>query len=370
MESLASMIKDWEGGKYSPGSDYRRLYCRALGMTDDELFGDGPLEPQPPLPSHDAVRRSLDDVLAGGSMSPGALEDWERTVQLYGEVAREKLPYLVARDLSDDLEELRRALDRYRSASTLRRLSRVAAQLSGLMCLTLIKLDERAGFRRWARTARTAAVEAGDPITHSWVLAQEAYGHFYTADLVDAITVAQQAQQTAPCSVGAVLAAALEARAQAALGPDRARQARASLRRAEEILDGLPADAVNDSAFGYNEAQLRFHEGNALTYLGNTSAAWPVQDRALVLCPPNNFLDRTLTHLDRTQCLAQDGDLAGAVQYAAAALAPVTDAQRRGIIAVRGEEVLAALQGPQRELRSAQQLRELLTPTSDGRGTE
>jgi hypothetical protein len=32
------------------------------------------------------------------------------------------------------------------------RLTRVAANLSGLVCLTLIKLDDRQAFRRWART--------------------------------------------------------------------------------------------------------------------------------------------------------------------------------------------------------------------------
>jgi hypothetical protein len=56
--------------------------------------------------------------------------------------------------------------------------TRTAAHVSGLMCLTLIKLDERAAFRDWARTARIAASEAGDPVTHSWLqaLAQRGLG--------------------------------------------------------------------------------------------------------------------------------------------------------------------------------------------------
>jgi len=45
----------------------------------------------------------------------------------------------------------------------------VAANLSGLMCLPLVKLDDRQAFRRWARTARIAAKQTGDTITYFWV---------------------------------------------------------------------------------------------------------------------------------------------------------------------------------------------------------
>jgi hypothetical protein len=65
--------------------------------------------------------------------------------------------------------------------------------IAGLVCLTLIKMNERIAFRDWARTARLAAIEADDPLTHSWVRAQEAYGHYYSGDLTEAIHVAQHA---------------------------------------------------------------------------------------------------------------------------------------------------------------------------------
>ena len=90
----------------------------------------------------------------------------------------------------------------------------MAAQFSGLACLLVVRLDERDESSRWAQTARLAAVQADDAPTLSWVLAQEAYGHFYAGRLTEAISVARQAQELmrkAP-SVGAVTAAALEAR--------------------------------------------------------------------------------------------------------------------------------------------------------------
>lgn len=146
--------------------------------------------------------------------------------------------------------------------------------MAGLMCLALVKLDEGAAFRRWARSARIAADEAGDPATLAWVRAQEAYGHYYGDSLVEAIEVARHAQEIgkgSPC-VGAALAAALEARAQARLGPERRKESQEALRRAESTLLKLDARFTGTSAFSYSEAQLRFHESSAYTNLRDTPA--------------------------------------------------------------------------------------------------
>lgn len=369
VQSLASMIKDWENGKYAPKADYRRLYCRALGVSEGQFFGDEDLAVQDVVPyrGRDELRRRLDDVLSSGAMSTAAVESWEETALRYAVAAREQPPARVAADLEDDLEELLAGLGRYRPVSTLRQLTRIAAQMSGLMCLTLIKLDEQPAFRRWARTARVAAGESEDSSTRSWILAQEAYGHFYTGDLVQAVAVAQDAQRTAESSVGAVLAVALEARAHAALAPERGRECRAALHRAEDMLGALPAEVINDSAFGYSEAQLRFHEGNALTYLGDVAAAWAAQQQALALCPAHDFTDRTLIQLDRTLCLTRAGEINEALTCAVAALEPLTDVQREGIINLRGREVLDTVSESQRRLPAARQLQELLTSTHEAR---
>ena len=50
-------------------------------------------------------------------------------------------------DLSADLTELHQELNRCRSLVTRRRLTHTVAQMAGLMCLALIKLDERSAFR-------------------------------------------------------------------------------------------------------------------------------------------------------------------------------------------------------------------------------
>ncbi|MEV0306565.1 hypothetical protein [Nonomuraea fuscirosea] len=353
LESVKKNIRGWENEKHDVSPFYRRLCALVFDVAESDLFGGA---------GYDALRHSLDDVLMSGAMSDASLEDWERTVMWYGRAAHLRPAAQLIHDLGADLTDLKHALAAYRSAMTVRRLTRVAAHMAGLMCLTFIKLDDRQAFRCWARTARSAAREAGDPRTQSWVLAQEAYGHFYAHDFLDAVEIAQQAQKVAHTCVGAVLAAALEARAHAAFGLVKRRETEAALRKAEDLLAALGSEEINDSAFGYNEAQLLFHRGNAYTHLGDSAAAWQAQQRALELYSEHDYLDRSLTRLDRTLCLARDGDSSGALEYATATLMPLTDDQRSGIITLRGREVLTAIPNQQRALPVVRQLRELLTP--------
>jgi tetratricopeptide (TPR) repeat protein len=288
------------------------------------------------------------------------VDDWELIVTRYGRATKDQPATLLLGDLAADIAELERAMEQCRSLSALRRLTRVAANLAGLMCLTLVKLDDRQAFRSWARTARIAANEADDAVTYSWVLAQEAYGHYYSGDLNEAVNVAQHAQSVVPNTtcVGAVLAAALEARAQAALG--RADETWSALRRAETMLSNLDNATSESSAYAYNEAQLRFHESNALTHLGDTRAAWLAQERALELVAPTDFMDRTFTRLDRAMCLAAEGDATEASSYARDTLLDLSEVQRRGIITSRARQIVTALPSATRALPPVRELNDLL----------
>ena len=304
----------------------------------------------------DVVRQRLDDALSDGIMSEASLDDWEQLVLRYGRATRDRPTPVLVGDLSVDIAELRRAIQRHRSASALRRLTRVAAHMSGLMCLTFCKLDDRPSFRKWARTARLGAKEAGDPVTLSWVLAQESYGHYYIGDLQEALDTAQHAQgvTSIPC-VGAALAAALEARVHAMMG--RQRETREALTLAEKLLSLLAKDDVTSSAFGYNEAQLRFHEGNAYTHLEETKLAFKAQDRALELCGPDDYTDWALTRLDRATCLTYVSEIGSGITYATETLNALTYSQRQGIITLRGRAVLRALPPGEQKRLAARELR-------------
>lgn len=376
-----STIARWELGLTDPQPWHRPKLAVALGLGagdlselldevhDADAAGDPP-SPTPTFrptdaPSIDRLRRGLTEALTSRAVSPSVLDDWEQTVLRRGEATRDRPAGLLLVDLAADLAEVEGVLPLCRASSALRRMTRVTAQLAGLMCLTLVKLEDRTAFRSWARTARQAAAEAEDPVTSSWVCAQEAYGHYYNRDFGEAIAVARQAQElgSGQPSAGTALAAALEARANAILG--RVRDTRAALNRAEADLELLDDRSVGTSAFGYNEAQLMFHEGNAYTHLGDTKAAWRAQERALALCPAGDYMDRAMIRLDRAVCLAHSGDTSEASRHASATLLSLNSAERQGIITLRAQELFGAIPAAEHNQPPVQELRELIMTTDE-----
>lgn len=344
----------------------------SLWTPASELSVPGPPEFVEAVPGFDhieLVRRGLDEALSAGAVTGRSLDEWEQTVARYGRVTRDRPAALLVAELAVDLAELRGMIGSSHAASSLRRLTRVTAQMSGLMSLLFVKLDEPSAFRRWARTARLAASEADNADTSSWVLAQEAYGHYYAGDLAEAADVARHAQDLANSrpGVGAAMAAALEARVCGAQGDRLA--TRGALAQAEAVLSGLDAESVSASAFGYTESQLRFHESNAYTNLHDTKAALKAQERALQLCPRSDYTDWAMTRLDHARCLADDGDAAGAVSYASKTLADLSGQQRQGIIALRGREIMNGLPERYQAVPAVRELRELTMPAEPAKKT-
>ncbi|GAA4471788.1 helix-turn-helix transcriptional regulator [Phytohabitans houttuyneae] len=306
------------------------------------------------------LRHGVGSLVGEGAMTAVALDDWEQAVVTHGQATRYQPPARLLADLSVDFGELQERIARPHTLSTLRRLTVVAAQMAGLVSLTLLELNENAEARHWARVARNAADEAGDPATRTWVRAQQAYADYYSGNLHAALHAAQAAQAVAgrKICVGSVLAATLEARAHAALG--RHTDACDTLQRAQLALEHLDPDADTPSAFSYNEAQLRFHEGNAYTHLRDTASAWAAQQRALELYPDSDYLDRSLVRFDRATCLVHDGDIASAMSIAVDLLLGLAHEQRSEMIVARGHRLLAQLTPRQRQIEPARDLRELL----------
>jgi hypothetical protein len=314
------------------------------------------------LPALETLRADLHSTLSEGSVSEYTLDDWEHSAVQYGEATRDRAPAVLIADLAADLAALRMLLAETGTTSARLRLARVIAQLTGLMVLSLVKLDQRSAFRQWTKTARLAGFEAGDPAVHSWVLMQEAYGHYYTKDFREAISVARRSQEVVkrPC-VGAALAAALEGRAHAALG--RQEETRWALGVAEQLLAGLDPEELICSAFGYGEGSFRFHAGNAYTHLRDTAAAAAEHDRALQLIPGTDYTDRSMVVLDQAQCLIHDGDAGGAASQLIAALEPLDRAQRQGIIAARARDMMQAVPASERERPEFRDVAELVADT-------
>lgn len=313
------------------------------------------------LPNFDQIellRQAMNEILQG-SASNATIDEWEQIVTRYARATRDRAAVVLLGDISQDLAELNQLMRKQRSATAMRRLTRVSAQMSGLMMLVFCLLDDRRSFRKWARTANLAGNESGDPATLSWVLAQESYGHYYSGDFSEAIDVSRHAVEVVsdPCA-GSALASALEARACAVVG--RNGEAKNALAQAENTLSRLDEEALIPSAFGYNEASFRFHEGNAYTHMRDVKSAMRAQDQALALCPPDNYADWTMTSLDRAQCIIYSGDISGGLQYATETITSLPPAQRRGIIPLRGQEIIQALPEAERRLSAVSNFRELL----------
>ncbi|SBW22525.1 hypothetical protein FDG2_2769 [Candidatus Protofrankia californiensis] len=80
---------------------------------------------------------------------------------------------------------------------------------------------------------------------------------------------------------------------------------------------------------------------------------------------PGDYTDWAMTRLDRASCLTHNGDTSDALAYATETLANLTESQRRGIITLRGYEILNALSEQQQTLPAANELRDLLMLTTD-----
>jgi len=94
----------------------------------------------------EVLRQGLSEVLNRGAVTGASLDEWEQAVLRYGRATRDRPAGVLVADLAADLAELKQTIERCHSASSLRRLTRVTAHMSGLMCLLFVNLDERAAF--------------------------------------------------------------------------------------------------------------------------------------------------------------------------------------------------------------------------------
>lgn len=325
--------------------DHARL---AVGLAPTSLTAIRPVNSRGDEESAliEQVRLDALGVLHGdSSVSPSSVDEWDSTVLKHGRATRFRGSRDLLAELVDDFVDLQQLIKRNPSLATLRRLHRGSAQLAGLVSLTLLKVGESPASRRWSRAAWLMALEVGDPAVSSWVKAQDAYAEFYSGDSSGAVISARAAQEISAQanSVGFVLAAALEARAQADLG-SRQLTLRA-IGRAEDALGRLGPDAVIDSAFGYNEAQLRFHQGDALTRLGDTTGALDALRAALDYCAADNYLDRALISLARAESLSQR-DATAAVDEALSVVAALDAPRRDALIVERAHHLVGTVGDP------------------------
>jgi hypothetical protein len=170
-----------------------------------------------------------------------------------------------------------------------------------------------------------------------------------------------------PCAA-AVMAPVLEARALAWAAarredPGRAsalRQARSLLGPAHQALDRLPAADRGDTAFGYTQRQLLFHEGDTLVMLGDHRGAERAFTWSLDLYAPGEILDRSLISLGRARGRLEAGEPEEALRLGLDTLLAAPPGHRSEIMMRAARSLADTVAGRHGEQRAVREYREAL----------
>ncbi len=299
------------------------------------------------------IRRRLDEALLGATVSVAMLDHWEGMTGEYGRQYMTVPPMRLLCDALLDLGDVRRMCEERQPLEFVERLCRLAARLAGLAGMTMIDVGDHRLARSFFSTARTAADETGDRHLRAWVAVRESLVPLYYGDPAQAAAAARASADLAghqPCVAG-VMAPVVEARALARLARARSggsmpgtsggrggaggaevRRASAALDRAHEALERLPEEDRRDTAFGYTERQLLFHQGDALVTLGDHRGADDAFGQALRLYSPAEFLDRSLVTLGQACCRLQAGEPEEALRLSRDTLLGLPSQHRPGIV--------------------------------------
>ncbi|GAA4614518.1 hypothetical protein GCM10023195_63390 [Actinoallomurus liliacearum] len=314
----------------------------------------------------DGIRRRMDDTLVNASVSPTMLDQWEETVQGYGQQYMSTPPLRLLCDVLLDFSEVRRMCEQRQPIELQERLCRIAAKLSGLSGVIMIDLGDHRLSRSFFRTARTAADETGDRALRAWVSVRESLVPMYYGDPREALHLARRAQDLAGRvpSVAGAMAPIVEARALGMLVKRGRNEATPSAKRAiargQAVFSQLGKDQVKDTAFGYTERQLAFHTGDTYTNLGDHGNAEETLRKALTLYPATEELDRTLIWLDRASCRLQEGEPEEALRTAKETILAVSAAHRTDIVIHRARQLASAVVAQYGDIRAAREFRDAL----------
>ena len=316
------------------------------------------------------IRRRMDDALVGGTVSATMLDQWEETTAGYGNQYLTVPPLRLLCDVLLDFGDVRRMCEHRQPLDFSERLYRLAAQLAGLAGMIMIDVGHQRLARSFFRTARTAGDETGDRQLRAWVAVREALVPLYYGDPAEAVALARAAAGLAGRNVcvAAAMAPVMEARALARVAARRGGTAKPQgLRRASGLLDcahealaRLPATERGDSAFGYTQRQLLFHEGDTLVTLAHHRGAERALTRALRLYSTEEVLDRSLTTLGLARCRLEADQPEEALRLGKETLLAVPREHRSEIMVRAARSLGDCVAGRHGEVQAVQEYREAL----------
>ena len=256
------------------------------------------------------IRRGADRLLEIQSVSPAAVDYWERAVDRYERRRMTAWPAVLLTELRSDSADLQQILGCRRPLDFQRRLYYVMARFAGMIGLTLVDhADEAEETQAWFETARGFAEEADDQDLSAWVAVCASASYLWYGRKADlGVQLAQSAQVLAGRSAAGIRAWAysLEARGQALRGCRG--EALTAVRSAEDAYEHLPPGAARAGGFVLHPHLMRFCQENALLFASENKEAFAQQDQAFRMAPAVPA-HQVLVALDRASCLIQDGDL-------------------------------------------------------------
>jgi tetratricopeptide (TPR) repeat protein len=305
------------------------------------------------------VRNGMRLRLDRMSVSVATLDQWEEAAASYGYSYQTTAPMDLLFDAVLDFDEVQKALAQVQPLEFQRRLLRISAQLAGIAGIALVQAGERREAQEWFHVAHLAADETGDRALRGWVIARQAVIPFYFGSPRTALALAHKARTVAGATASstAAWAPSLEARALARI--NRASEARAAMGEAKKAFLRLSASDTDNTAYGYTERQLRWHEGSMYTALGEVDKATEALTAAHRLYSPTEHLDRALITFDQLTCVARR-DVGAASRDAAQLLLEMPDEHRPGIVVSRAHQFDAEIPSRASSLAEVRQFREAL----------
>ena len=336
-----------------------RMIADAAAGVDSQFLG-----------AVERIRRRMDDALVGGTVSATMLDQWEETTADYGIQYLTLPPLRLLCDVLLDFGDVRRMCEHRQPLDFSERLCRLAAQLAGLAGMIMIDVGHQRLARSFFRTARTAGDETGDRQLRAWIAVREALVPLYYGDPAEAVALARAGAGLAGRNVcvAAAMAPVMEARALARVAarrggtakPQGLRRASALLDSAHEALSRLPATDRGDTAFGYTERQLLFHEGDTLVTLAHQQGAEKALTHALRLYSTEEVLDRSLTTLGLARCRLEADEPEEALRLSKETLFAVPREHRSEIMVRAARSLGDSVAGRHGEFLAVREYREAL----------
>jgi tetratricopeptide (TPR) repeat protein len=308
------------------------------------------------------IRQSMQARLDTSTISITTLDDLEEVAAGYGYSYQTTPPMELLIDAVLDFDDVQSVLSRPQPLEFQRRLHRISAQLAGVAGIALVQSGQRHEARAWFNVAHLAADETGDRALRGWIVARQAVIPYYFGSPRTALALARKARAIAGAGLSSTSAWApsLEARALARTG--QVAEALSVIEQARKAFDRLPDSETDNTAYGYTDRQLRWHEGSVYTAVGHTDRAMETLDTAYDMYSPTERLDRALIRLDRATCLVLDGEVEEACRSAIDLLLNMPDQHRTGIVVERATQFAAAVRGS--AIRSVGEFCEVLREVS------